>query len=414
MRNPKGHRDELTLAFDLHFKLRLGQIQFKKFRFNETEIHTSMQNYKKLIINTIIFTFFLTGLICFVSNSQANTIYGEYGVPSHKTISDYKKYIGKSVIYYSQLGYRRAKHGETFIGQPNTEYIIEKVSGSTKRLNLHLVEKNSKRKARMDVRQHVTGVGYQSIPLILLEEFDTQREAEIGKKFRDQKSGSVYECIDVFVKFENDITNKSYPKIYYLLNDNVKKQLIEVPILEKKSGKHFVVLNQVIKPLNEQLRYGKTKVINTDSIIKYTYADDFIDLMIYSDGHRFFFKLENTSNNSIKVVWNEGVFVDVFGESSKIAYEKTFLDKNDVDQKPFLLISGTWINGAIIPIEKRKRVKHLNEYIWLVDSLFPIEPTHSPRQLKLMLPIQINETINEYIFVFDIEWEYNYPVEETG
>src|SRR5690606_30694685 len=116
---------------------------------------------------------------------------------------------------------------------------------------------------------------------------------------------------------------------------------------------------------------------------------------------------------SIKVIWNEGVFVDVFGESSKIAYEKTFLDKNDVDQKPFLLISGTWINGAIIPIEKRKRVKHLNEYIWLVDSLFPIEPTHSPRQLKLMLPIQINETINEYIFVFDIEWEYNYPVEET-
>ena len=31
------------------------------------------------------------------------------------------------------------------------------------------------------------------------------------------------------------------------------------------------------------------------------------------------------------------------------------------------------------------------------------------KQFRLMLPIQIKDVVNEYVFIFDVEYEYNHP-----
>ena len=41
--------------------------------------------------------------------------------------------------------------------------------------------------------------------------------------------------------------------------------------------------------------------------------------------------------------------------------------------------------------------------------MYPSAPALSPGQLRLMLPIQIKEVINEYIFIFDVSYVYNHP-----
>ena len=66
----------------------------------------------------------------------------------------------------------------------------------------------------------------------------------------------------------------------------------------------------------------KTEIITEDNLTKYSYVDNYIDILIFiSDQEKFTFSLTNISNNSIKIIWNDAVFVDVDGTISKVMHE---------------------------------------------------------------------------------------------
>ena len=41
--------------------------------------------------------------------------------------------------------------------------------------------------------------------------------------------------------------------------------------------------------------------------------------------------------------------------------------------------------------------------------MYPKQPALEGKQVSLMLPIQIKDVVNEYIFVFDLKYKYNHP-----
>lgn len=45
---------------------------------------------------------------------------------------------------------------------------------------------------------------------------------------------------------------------------------------------------------------------------------------------------------------------------------------------------------------------------WETNSMYP-EKTGLKGQVMLMLPIQIKDVVNEYIFVFDVKYIYHHP-----
>ena len=47
-----------------------------------------------------------------------------------------------------------------------------------------------------------------------------------------------------------------------------------------------------------------------NGISKFTYKDNVIDIMIFADRSNFNFVLQNISESSIKIVWDEAVFVN--------------------------------------------------------------------------------------------------------
>ena len=46
---------------------------------------------------------------------------------------------------------------------------------------------------------------------------------------------------------------------------------------------------------------------------------------------------------------------------------------------------------------------------WVTDPMYPKTISKGVKQFRLMLPIQIKDVVNEYVFIFDVEYEYNHP-----
>jgi hypothetical protein len=176
---------------------------------------------------------------------------------------------------------------------------------------------------------------------------------------------------------------------------------------EDLSGHYISVLSKVEKPSNPSIRYGKTTTVEDKNITKYSYVDNVIDILIFGGSKQFDFILKNVSDNSIKVVWNEAVFVGFDGATSKVMHAGTKYSQREADQPATTIIKGAKIEDLAAPNCNIRYSDVLKE--WVTESMYPSAPALSPGQLRLMLPIQIKEVINEYIFIFDVSYVYNHP-----
>lgn len=172
------------------------------------------------------------------------------------------------------------------------------------------------------------------------------------------------------------------------------------------SGSYYSVLSKVEKPADDSIRYGESTVIEDEGVSKYSYVDNVLSIIIFGTSEKFSFVLRNLSDNSIKVVWNEAVFVDMDGATSKIMHAGTKYSQRDGDQPASVIIKGAKLEDVATPTANVYYSELFKE--WMTRSMFPKEPGLSGT-VRLMLPIQIKDTINEYIFEFDINYSYNHP-----
>lgn len=120
--------------------------------------------------------------------------------------------------------------------------------------------------------------------------------------------------------------------------------------------------------------------------------------------------MKNISNNSEKIIWNEATYVDIDGYSSKTIHIGTKYSEKEGEQLPTTIIKGAKITDAISPIDKVNYDKVTKQ--WEELPLFPSTPPIDKTclgQIRLMLPIQIKETINEYIFNFKVDYIFDHP-----
>ena len=176
---------------------------------------------------------------------------------------------------------------------------------------------------------------------------------------------------------------------------------------EDLSGKYFATLTQVERPSDSSDRYGATETIVDDGVTKFSYVDEYIDILIFASYNQFNFVLKNVSQTSIKVIWNEAVFVDSDGSTSKVMHTGIKYSEREGDQPATTIIKGAKIDDLAAPTKNVRYSDVLKK--WVTDSMFPSVPALNVDPIRLMLPIQVKDTINEYIFVFDVGYSYNHP-----
>lgn len=242
---------------------------------------------------------------------------------------------------------------------------------------------------------------------------EKSRLESLGKVFTNDKAKATYKVVGLKKKksdiYPYDIIN------HYVVKNSITSDIIDVS--EKNaatecfkrdlSGSYIATLSKVEKPKNPTIRYGETKTIEDDGITKFSYIDGYIDVLIFAISTQFNFILKNVSDNSIKVIWNEAVFVDSDGGTSKIMHIGTKYSQKEGDQPATTIIKGAKIDDQACPTKNVKYNDVLKE--WVTDPLFPAKPNLTVSPIRLMLPIQVKEVINEYIFIFDVEWVYNHP-----
>ena len=169
-------------------------------------------------------------------------------------------------------------------------------------------------------------------------------------------------------------------------------------------------MSKVEKPNNPKLRYGKTSTIEDKEkgVTKYGYTDSQIDIFIYVSSTQFNFELKNVSETTQKLVWNEAVFVDTDGSSSKVMHVGTKYSERDGDQPSSTIIKGAKLDDIACPTKNVRYSDVIHE--WMTDNILPTKYIKEELpNIRLMLPIQIKDVINEYIFDFNVKWIYEHP-----
>ena len=180
-------------------------------------------------------------------------------------------------------------------------------------------------------------------------------------------------------------------------------------------GLYNIGLKNVERPEDAKERYGESKIISfpEGDKTKYSYEDDMIRIVWYPSTTQFDFTMHNKTDHSIKIIWDEAVYVNENGSSGRVIHTGVrFIDKN-YPQPPSVIAKNTDIEDLIIPADNIK--SESGPYSgWIISPLFPYKANtkkelghltekYIGKEVKVLLPLEIQGIINEYIFEFEIE-----------
>lgn len=375
----------------------------------------------------------IAGLSSALAGDHPEAHFGEFGLEHLPTIEAYQiKYQGAIVEYVpcnmASPSYEDERFTKKCKGEFMHPYIISKVSGNNETIKLELTDAtNPKKKIKFQFKNQYEYYSYGNytwcntntyqVPLFLVNEFDKVKEKTIGKVFTNPKVNFSVKVTDmkltsiggwkeypiVSVTLLNEATNKESTVPYTDMSKEVQKIFTEA-----NSGRYVAKLSSVEKPSNPEIRYGEKSLSSQDNgVSKFLYEDNVISIIIFATPSQFSFELKNVSDNTLKIIWDEAVIVDVEGSSNKVMHKGIKYSARNESQPASTIIKGSSLDDLAAPTDKVYYSEYLKE--WMNGSMFPSEPELTNKKLTLMLPIQIKDVINEYIFVFDLEYVKNHP-----
>lgn len=235
----------------------------------------------------------------------------------------------------------------------------------------------------------------------------------IGDVYTNPKFKCTYTVVGVKYKYSTKYDSVDQ---HYVVKNSITKETKEIHFVGAKEkafegdgdGRFHATLQKVEAPTNSEVRYGETKEITDKDITKYSYIDNFIDIIIVAGYSQFDFIIKNVSDNTIKVVWNEAVFVDVDGSTSKVMHVGTKYSEREGDQPASTIIKGAKLEDIAAPTQNVYYSDILKK--WTSYSLYKNADQKAEGQtIRLMLPIQVKDVINEYIFEFGLKYKLDHP-----
>ncbi len=187
-------------------------------------------------------------------------------------------------------------------------------------------------------------------------------------------------------------------------------------------------LDSVERPEDAKDRYGDIAIekISEEGKTKYSFEDDFVKIVWFVDVENIAFIMNNKMDNSIKIVWDEAVYVDEVGVSHPVIHAGIkYVDKGN-SKPPSTIIRKGMIEDLVYPADYIA----LSSSMWMTQDLFPHSRDaggiwtvssgffgqrnvtdeewrekvikNKGKTFQVLLPLQIQNVVNEYIFIFKI------------
>lgn len=380
--------------------------------------------------------FVLSVLLSYMTIAFAFEDNGTFAIKEQDTAEGYQQYVGKSFFVRPAIGTRETwdksgfKYKDSFAGKT---FIISKINVKNVLIDFVTYREVTVYADEYCGDNKIKFKGYGSVipgkinseqqpliglmPIVFIEPFEEFKKEYIGKTVSHELVKDKYEIIDVYFD-----VYKSIPCPYFTIKNIRTEETAKCSFPERNTapfesalkGNYKTALLKVDKPKDATNRYSKTQTITDDGIEKYSFDDSIIDITIYGTEKEFQFELTNVSDHSIKIIWNEAVFAGLDGTSSKIMHSGIKYSEREGDQPATVVLTGAKIVDVATPTANvhffegfgpQHALSH-----WETRSMLPEKyEGNNIGEIRLMLPIQIKDVVNEYTFVFKVYYSYDHP-----
>ena len=210
-----------------------------------------------------------------------------------------------------------------------------------------------------------------------------------------------------------------------IINNLLKKQFfilvvasLFVSCSQSLYNQYSMSLSSVESPIDAKVRWGDTKIIetNTNGTPLYQYEDDYIKIIWSSTSTRFNFDLLNKTPFTIKINWDEMAYVDETGTAQRVMHAGTKYADRNMHQPHTVIPKNTSIVDVVLPTDKIY-LDHTPTVLLGMPAEWksrPILPQFSSlkelmdsgilgKKVRILFPIIIQDVQNEYIFEFQID-----------
>ncbi|MGM9803021.1 MAG: hypothetical protein ACI308_02475 [Muribaculaceae bacterium] len=260
------------------------------------------------------------------------------------------------------------------------------------------------------------------MPIVFNEPFNNYSKVMIDTNISKREVKDTYKITDVYIG-----NGENNGEIYYEVKNNRTGEIKN--ILARKTddvfkdalqGYYKTALIQVDKPKDSSNRYGEITTITDDGVEKYAFADNIINIIIVAFPKQFSFILKNVTTNSLKIIWDEAVYVGLDGTTAKVMHSGTKLSERYGNQPASVIIQGALLEDVACPIDNVFLISNaasdyfiqgnVNSKGWGIKPMLPESFVGKEiGEIRLMLPIQIKDVVNEYTFVFKVYYSFAHP-----
>lgn len=176
----------------------------------------------------------------------------------------------------------------------------------------------------------------------------------------------------------------------------------------------ILTLEKVEHPENPKERHGPKAEFLTPGKHFLTHEDNMIRIEWNNMVKSMEFVLNNKTDQSIKILWDESVYVDVDGVNHRIIHSGVKFNDRNSSQPPSVIIRKGKYNDALVPSDNIVWLK--NSLKWHEEPLFPswqkggtmesFQKSVAPltgKTFQILLALEIEGTPNDYIFSFKID-----------
>ena len=369
-----------------------------------------------------------------------------FGIKQQTSADGYQQYVGKSFFVRPAYGkletwkksgfeYNKAYDGKIYSITKVTVKDVKLNDKPNREVTIQAVEDGGKGKIKFKGYEEVSvkasiwsGIKQWPLigwmPIVFTDPFNEFKQKHIGETVKHEVVKDQYEIVDVYVGLGTVTASLSTAMPMYTVKNKRTGEMVSCPYTKVKEapfesalkGSYKTALVKVEKPEDATNRYGETKTIQDAGVDKYSYNDSIIDITIFGTKEQFNFILKNISNHSLKLIWNEAAFVGLDGATSKIMHVGTKYSQRESDQPATVIIKGAKIEDLATPtanVYYDEGVKVGYSTIgsgWKTKSMLPKEyKGKDVGEIRLMLPIQVKDVVNEYTFVFRVYYTYDHP-----
>ena len=111
-------------------------------------------------------------------------------------------------------------------------------------------------------------------------------------------------------------------------------------------------LTEVERPALAKERYGEQKITKAreEGVEKYYFEDELVKILWLPSSSNVSFNLTNKTDHSIKIIWDEAVYVDTIGVSHRVMHSGVkYMDRSNSQPPSVVVRKGIWVRGKATP-----------------------------------------------------------------